>query len=106
MKKRSSKYEEGRELVRRWRASGMNQGEFCRATGIPVSRVHYWRQRIAEDDLAPPEAAPRFIAVQVRPPTTSEGIEVVLTNGRIVRVRGAVDGDLLQQVLVAAEARC
>jgi hypothetical protein len=30
----------------------------------------------------------------------------VLGNGRVVRVRGAVDGELLRQVLAAAEGAC
>lgn len=38
-----------------------------------------------------------FVAVQVRAPGPGAGV---------VRVRGAVDGDLLRQVLAAAEGAC
>lgn len=106
MMERTTKYNEGCELVRRWRASGKNQSEFCRAVGIAPQRLHYWRQRVREEDLEPPKAAPSFVAVQVRPPAPGAGVEVVLGNGRIVRVRGAVDGELLRQVLAAAEGAC
>lgn len=102
----TTKYSEGCELVRRWRASGKNQNAFCLEIGIAPQRLHYWRQRVREEDLDPPKAAPNFVAVQVRPPAPGAGVEVVLGNGRIVRVRGAVDGELLRQVLAAAEGAC
>lgn len=47
-----------------------------------------------------------FVAVRVREVVVREAIEIVLTNGRVVRVRGAVDGELLRQVLAVTEARC
>lgn len=106
MTQRTTKFDEGRELVRRWRASGKNQSEFCRTEGIPPQRLHYWRQRMTDEDLERPKPTPSFVAVQVRSPMTSEGVEVVLGNGRVVRVRGAVDGELLRQVLAAAEGGC
>ena len=81
----TTKYSEGCELVRRWRASGKNQSEFCRAVGIAPQRLHYWRQRVREEDLEPPKAAPSFVAVQVRPPAPGAGVEVVLGNGRWAR---------------------
>ena len=102
----TTKYSEGCELVRRWRASGKNQNAFCLENGISPQRLHYWRQRVREEDLAPPKAAPGFVAVQVRPPAPGVGVEVVLGNGRVVRVRVAVDGELLRQVLAAAEGAC
>lgn len=46
------------------------------------------------------------MAVRVREVVVREAIEIVLTNGRVVRVRGAVDGELLRQVLAVTEARC
>jgi transposase-like protein len=104
--KRSAKLDEGRTLVRRWRASGKSQSEYCRGVGIPPQRLHYWRQRLAEDDQDTPEPEQHFVAVRVREAVVREAIEIVLTNGRVVRVRGAVDGELLRQVLAVTEARC
>jgi transposase-like protein len=105
--KRSIQLDEGRTLVRRWKASGKSQSEYCRGVGIKPQRLHYWRQRLAEDDQASPEPEQHFVAVRVREAVVvREAIEIVLTNGRVVRVRGAVDGELLRQVLAVTEARC
>ncbi|MBA3546093.1 MAG: IS66 family insertion sequence element accessory protein TnpB [Nannocystis sp.] len=105
--KRSAKLDEGRMLVRRWQASGKSQSEYCRGVGIPPQRLHYWRQRLAEDDQDTPEPKQHFVAVRVlEAVVVREAIEIVLTNGRVVRVRGAVDGELLRQVLAVTEARC
>lgn len=93
--------------MRRWRASGKSQSEYCRGVGIQPQRLHYWRQRLAEDDQATLEPEQHFVAVRVREAVVvHEAIEIVLTNGRVVRVRGAVDGELLRQVLAVTEARC
>ncbi len=93
--------------MRRWRASGKSQSEFCRGLGIPPQRLHYWRQRLAEDDQATSAPEQHFVAVRVREAVVvREAIEIVLTNGRVVRVQGAVDGALLRQVLAVTEARC
>ncbi len=111
--KRSARLDEWRRLVRRWRASGKSQSEFCRGVGISPQRLHYWRQRLAEDDQDTPDPEQHFVAVRVREAVVvpeamvvREAIEIVLTNGRVVRVRGAVDGELLRQVLAVTEARC
>ena len=94
-------------LVRRWRASGKSQSEYCRGVGIAPQRLHYWRQRLAEDDQDAPAPEQHFVAVRVlEAVVVREAIEIVLTNGRVVRVRGAVDGELLRQVLAVTEARC
>ena len=74
--------------------------------GIPPQRLHYWRQRLAEDDQDTPEPEQHFVAVRVCEAVVREAIEIVLTNGLVVRVRGAVDGELLRQVLAVTEARC
>jgi hypothetical protein len=34
--------EEGRELARRWRASGLTVSEFCRRNQVPSHVVRYW----------------------------------------------------------------
>lgn len=37
-----------REILRRWRGSGLSQAEFCRRHGVPVWKLAWWRKRLAE----------------------------------------------------------
>jgi hypothetical protein len=41
--------DEGLALVREWRASGQRAAEFCRARGVPLHRLQYWKHRCERD---------------------------------------------------------
>lgn len=102
----------GRELVQKWRESGLSAPEFCRAHGVAHQRLGYWRARLqADEERAEPArvavaAPPQFVAVKLRSVTSEGTIEVVLRSGRVVRVHGAVDSETVRAVIEAAEAAC
>ena len=109
--------EEWRAEVERWRRSGLDSAKYAEQHGIKRVRLLWWSSqlRAAEDKgrrrrVAAGEVS--FLPVRVqqsgstaeRDPVGERGqIEVVLGNGRLVRVVGPVDSVALAGVLSAAE---
>lgn len=109
-----------RSLVEECRQSGLSQVAFCRQRGIPPGTFSCWKHKLAHERDAtrearePGAARPAFLPVRLRvPPLVGEApgapseIEIAWPDGRLVRVRGRVDGPGLRQVLaLVAGARC
>ena len=79
------------EIVRRFEASGLGAGAFCRREHVPASSFHRWRRRVGLAkptgfvELVPgpsPAAAPS----SAEPPNWS--VELRLPNGLSIQVRG------------------
>ena len=88
--------------------------------GINPRKFHCWRKRLREMDAAssgPPittsgslqsastvarDAAADFLPVSIIGRSTTAELGIELANGSVVRLKGAVDGDLLQAAISAA----
>jgi hypothetical protein len=105
--------------VRRWRRSGKTVADYAEAHDLATSTLTWWarelRGAIEADSATKPERKPAFLAVQVReaaetpkPPSDFIGLEVVLANGRVVRVVGDFDVERVSRLIAAAEgaSRC
>lgn len=95
------------ERVSAWQRSGLTLARFAAQNGYNSRRLSWWRWALARR-AAPTSASAGATFVPVRVVATPEAtspaaIEIVLGNGRQVRVRGAFDADHLAQVLAAAE---
>ena len=101
-----------RELMRRWRASGLSQAEFCRRRGIPIWQFAWWKRRLVQDEAAgsrrrPARGTGRFVQVHVAPVVSGLGqMELALDNGRVLRFGVDVDAARLAEIVAALEARC
>jgi len=122
------------EVLRRWRESGQSVRAFCRAEGLREWACYFWRRELARrgdrdaagDDLRPrvraaapvsrssTQVAPRhdaassFLPVRVVQPRATAAVgdvEIVLTEGRTVRVSPGFDRETLADVLAVLEAR-
>ncbi len=122
------------EVVRRWREGGQSVAAFCRAEGLPASAFYCWRRKLARRDYrvgerapdagngARPQArsvtpAPRLSRQSPIPPflpvrvvedavaAAAQGVEIVLRQGRTVRVGAGFDRQTLAEVLAVLEAR-
>src|SRR5438270_13799900 len=75
-----------RQVLARWRRSGLSVRAFCRAEGVNEPRFYWWRRKLGQ--TRPEETA--FVSVHVVTEPADEpvarGIEVVLANGRCLRV--------------------
>jgi hypothetical protein len=87
-----------------WQASGMSVRAFCQRRRQTVARFYAWR-RVFQRRAAEKSA---FVPVQIvadAVPTQASALEVVLTDGRTVRVAPGFDAATLRQLLAVLEAR-
>lgn len=101
---------------RRWQGiigaaarSGMSIREFCRQRHLQESQFYWWQRRLKErpgsgrlNRRGIPAAS--FALVSDEPDALSAGIELVLANGRRLRISRGVDEASLRTVLRAMEA--
>jgi len=107
---------EWRDSMRRYRECGLSVREFCRRERLAESLFYYWKREIARRDLglsAPTRSdkvKPRrsrqvatkngFVPLNVcRVELTQAPLELVLTDGRSVRIGGNFDVAVLKQLL-------
>jgi len=90
--------------VGEWQASGLSLRAFCQRRGLTIASFYAWRrvlQRRAAEKAA-------FVPVQVvadAVPTQASALEVVLADGRAVRVAPGFDVATLRQLLAVLEGR-
>jgi len=97
--------------VARWRKSGLNSTEYAREHGLNRSTLLGWSFKAGATAVQPETSTPaRFLPVRVRDcdsvksvNSSPSHIEIVLGNGRLIRVAGAVDASELARVLAAVE---
>jgi hypothetical protein len=96
--------------VRRWRQSGQSGPEYAQAHDLDAGTLAWWASRLRTEIAARPrrksKSEPAFLAVRVRqsPVRPTEGtFEVVLANGRCVRVSGDFDAERVSRLLAAVE---
>ena len=93
-----------RHWIGEWQTSGLSVRAFCDRRGLTVASFYAWR-RVLERRAA--EKA-TFVPVQVLPDavqTQTSALEVVLADGRTVRVTPGFDAATLRQLLAVLEGR-
>ena len=95
-----------RQRLSRHAESGQPVRAWCREHGVTETAFYWWRKELARRDAESRNTA--FVPVRVTeaPARDDEAqIEIVLIDGRRVRVTGAVNGPMLAAVLDALERR-
>jgi transposase len=93
-----------RQWITEWRTSGLSVRAFCDRRGLATPSFYHWRrvlQRRAAEKAA-------FVPVQVvaeAMPALATALEVVLTDGRVVRVAPGFDAATLRKLLAVLEGR-
>jgi transposase len=91
-----------RRLLRQWRRSGWTPREFCDQQGISQPSFYAWRREIALRDqpttITPQATTPTFVKLALEAAAPS-AVEIVLADGRLLRVRSGCDTELLRQLL-------
>ena len=93
-----------RRWIGEWQASGLSVRAFCGRRGLATPSFYHWR-RVLEQRAAEKVA---FVPVQVvaeAVPALATALEVVLTDGRVVRVAPGFDAATLRQLLALLEGR-
>jgi len=94
--------------------SGLSIREFCRRRKLTVSHFYWWQRRLGMDSrkgiLRKPQGdqtPASFALVSDDQSGTDAGIELVLGDGRRLRIHKGVDEETLRAVLAAMESdRC
>ena len=97
------------ERVKRWGKSGLGGEEFAEGEGINAKRLTWWRWKLRTEAEAAPKRVPiRFLPVRVvgeamvTAAAAESPVEVVLGNGRTIRVVSGFDAVTLARVLRVA----
>jgi transposase len=100
---------EWEERLKRWAKSGRSIEAFAAREGIDPRRLKWWQWKLRASSQPEPSPLPepRFVPVRVVD-SGADGadgaapLEIVLPNGRVVRVPAAFDAVALEQVLAIA----
>ena len=110
MEQRGAQRDEGKErfwrrVLQRWRRSGLTVRDFCSAQALAEASFYAWRRTIAErDQQATAGIPPVFVPLRVTPPpAAASAFEVVLGNGRVVRVPAHFEPATLRQLLAVLD---
>jgi hypothetical protein len=91
-----------RRWINQWRASGLGVRDFCHRRGLASASFYHWRRvlqrRVAEQAAVVPVNV-LVDAVQAQ----ASALEVVLPNGRAVRVAPGFDAATLRQLLTVLQ---
>ena len=93
-----------RRWIGEWQTSGLSARAFCQRRGLTVASFYAWRRVLQRRD----DEKAAFVPVQVVADAVADrasAVEVVLTDGRMVRVAPGFDTATLRQVLAVLEGR-
>ena len=95
--------------IREAARSGMSIREFCRQHRLKESQFYWWQHKLKtgrQERMSRPggnRAEASFALVSNEPEGTDAGIELLLGDGRRLRIRKGVDEGTLRAVLAAVE---
>jgi hypothetical protein len=99
-----------RAIIAQQRESGLGMAEFCRQRSIPPTRFYSWRQKLeGPRKVRSRSVSPRpssFVSVKLasaKAARSSSMLEVCLRGGRRLRVRGALQRQLLVELIDVLE---
>ena len=75
-----------RQILARWRRSGLSVRAFCRAEGVDEPQFYRWRRKLGHADAKNPAFVPVHVVTEEVSAPAMRDIEVVLANGRCLRV--------------------
>ena len=95
--------------IRRWQKSQLTVRQFCLRHHLREANFYAWRRLLRQRGLFPDsplmlDPMPAFVKVVVdAEPPHATPIDVVLGEGRVLRVRAGFDADLLLQLVQLLE---
>ena len=92
--------------VERWRRSGQTAAVYAAAHGLHEGTLAGWAAKLGSRRTEHKEAQERFLPVRVVPPVRPAkraALEVVLRNGRRIRIEDGFDRELLARLIAVVE---
>ena len=102
----SRKEQQWRRWLQQWQRSGQSVRAFCGSHGLSEPSFYAWRRELQRRGEQQAEQAPAFLPVRILPEESARPaypFEVILANGRILRVAGGGDRATLQHLLAVLE---
>lgn len=98
-----SHWKEGqaREVLECWEQSGLNLRQFSLEFGIGYKRLQYWKKRIMVS--GDPVEFVEVIPVESKQPSRDDGMEIILSNHRRIRVSPAFDDWAVKRLIHIVE---
>lgn len=91
-------------IMVRWRGSGQTIRAFCQQEALNEQKFYWWRRRLERTDNQKPAFLPVHVVDAIREPVARD-IEVVLANGRCLRVGPGFDSSTLVKLVDLLESR-
>jgi transposase len=91
-----------RRWINTWRASGLSVRDFCARHRLATPSFYAWRRTLQRRDAEPAAFLPVQIVADAAP-AQANALEVVLTDGRTVRVTPGFDVATLRQLLAVLQ---
>jgi hypothetical protein len=98
----TSKAEQWQQWIQDWRASGLSVRGFCLRRGLAQPSFYAWRRKLERRAAEPATFIPLRILTDARA-ASAAALEIVLADGRSVRVQPGFDRATLRQVLAVLE---
>jgi transposase-like protein len=92
------------KTIREAARSGVSVSHFCRQRNLNVNQFYWWRRRLGEGAMSKANhdrSQASFALVTDQPGALDAGIELVLGDGRRLRIAKGADEDTLRAVLSA-----
>jgi transposase-like protein len=87
----------------RWQSSGLSVRRYCQLHQLSEPTFYHWRRTLAQRERTTPTASPvTFVPVQLPekpPPVSTAALELLLDQGRVLRIPLACPADTLRLVL-------
>lgn len=92
-----------RRVVRHWRHSKLSVRAFCRQQGLRESNFYAWRRTLLQRDALDAAFVPVQVVAEDQPARPRGAVELVLANGRLLRLEPGFDAPTLQRLLTLLE---
>ncbi|HEV3263407.1 MAG TPA: transposase [Gemmataceae bacterium] len=96
-----------RRMVRQWRGSSLSVRAFCDQHGLSEPTFYAWRRNLAERDAEAVQFVPVEVVADPPAPARAEGspagLELVLGEGRRLRIGPGFDAATLERLLALLE---
>ena len=94
-----------RRRVAEFESSGLNRAAFCRRRRLNYHTMTYWIKRLANSDGAGTDSEPTsFVEVSLPAAVAPATYEVLLGNGRSIRLGAAFDGEAVARLIRTLES--
>jgi transposase-like protein len=95
-----------KRLVAQWRKSGESAASFARRHQIAPWTFWYWTRKLSTQPVVGPAPAPGFVPVRVAGDDAGPVIEIVLTGGERIQIRGTASADVVRAAVSALRSTC